>query len=90
MNPIRRYTLHRWNSRHNPLTRAALIFILCALVTVALSAALELGDLRRISAADKAMIAELLLFVEGKATLSERAGKYEIVYSVSKTTYEVK
>lgn len=90
MNILRRYTLHPLRSRHNPLTRIVRICILSALVTVALSVVLELGDLRRISAADKAMIAELLLFVEGKATLSERAGKYEVVYSVSKTTYEVK
>lgn len=89
MHILRRYTLHRWNSRHNPLTRIAHISILFALAMVVLSAALELSALWRISAADKAMIAELILVVEGKSQMVERVGKYEVVYSVNKTTYEV-
>ena len=90
MNPIRRYTMHRWNSRHNPLTTTALLLTLCALATAVICALLEAESIRVIAMADKAMIAELILVVEGKAKMVERTGNYEVHYSVNKTTYEVK
>lgn len=90
MNILRRYTLHPFRSRHNPLTRTALIFILCVIAMAALDAVSELVDSRTIAKADKAMIAELLMVVEGKADMVERVGNYEVRYSVGRTTYEVR
>lgn len=88
MNWIRRYTLHRWNSRHNPLTKAALIFILSALAMAALAVVSEWLELRIVTAADKRMIAELTQFAEGKAKLVEVTGRYAIERSVQSKTYE--
>lgn len=86
---LRRYMLHPLRSRHNPLTRAARTCTLLVVATGALIAASELRELRIVSAADKAMLAELLLVVEGKSVMRERVGRYEVVYSVNTTTYEV-
>lgn len=90
MNPIRRYILYRWNSRHNPLTRIASICILLAIATGALGAVLELAELQQVNAADKEMIEELTAVMEGKADMVERAVGYEVRYPVNKTTYEVR
>lgn len=90
MNFLRRRMLHQLRSRHNPLTRIALIITLLAITTAAVSAVSELEEIRAISESDKAMIAELILVVEGKAKIVERTGKYAVEYEMKQTTYEVK
>lgn len=90
MNPIRRYTLHAIRSRHNPIGRAARITTLLAIPMAAVCAVSELESIREIAMADKAMIAELLMVVEGKAKLVERTGDYAVEYEMKRTTYEVK
>lgn len=40
--------------------------------------------------ADKAMLAELILVVEGRAKMVERTGGYAVEYEMKRTTYEVK
>lgn len=90
MNVIRRRMLHPIKSRHNPLTKAVFTLSIFAFAMAALGAVWELRGLRIVSAADKAMIAELLLVMEGKAKLVERTGEYAVEYEVRQTTYEVK
>ena len=90
MNYLRRYTLHRLNSRHNPITRLVLSTSLLVTVSAVISAVYEYQVLAQTSYADKSMIAELVMLVDGKANLVERTGAYEVHYSVNKTTYEVK
>lgn len=90
MNPIRRYTLHRWSSRHNPLTRVAIIFILSALVMAAIVVVSEWLVLRQENASDKRMIVELTQFAEGEAKLVEVSGKYAVERTVQSRTYEVR
>jgi hypothetical protein len=90
MNPIRRYTLHPFRSRHNPLTRVVRTIILFALAMGAIAAGLELVDLRATTQADRAMIVELTQFAEGDAKLVEVTGKYAVERTVNKTTYEVR
>jgi len=97
MNILRRMMLHPLRSRHNPLTRIALGFTLFALAMGVGGVMLELhergerlGELSMSSAADRKMIAELGKFVEGEVKLVEVTGKYAVVRSVGRMTYEVK
>lgn len=90
MNILRRRMLHPIRSRHNPIGRAALFITLAAMLWAVIDAALELESIREIASADKAMIAELVLVVEGKAKMVERTGNFAVEYEMKRTTYEVK
>jgi len=90
MNPLRRWMLHPLTSRHNPLTRLARICILSALITAVVVAVSEFLDVKKINSADKAMLAELILVVDGKAKMVEKVGNYAVEYEIHKTLYEVK
>lgn len=97
MNPIRRRMLHPLRSRHNPLTQAALTFILFAVFMAAHDAVSELLELRQENASvketlakDTEMIAELTQFAEGETKLVEVTGKYAVERTVQRKTYEVK
>jgi hypothetical protein len=90
MNILRRRMLHPLRSRHNPIGRAARFIIPIAIASAAIIALWEAESIREIAMADKAMIAELLMVIDGKANMVERTGNYEVHYSVNKTTYEVR
>lgn len=90
MNILRRRMLHPLRSRHNPLTRAALISTISALVMAVTNALLEAESIRETAIADKKMIAELTQFAEGKAKLVEVTGKYAVERTVQRKTYEAR
>lgn len=90
MNYLRRRMLHPLRSRHNRIGRAALFIILSATLWAAIIALLEAESIREIARADKEMIAELLLVVEGKAKMVERTGDYAVEYEMKRTTFQIK
>ena len=87
---IRRYTLHRWTSRHNPLTRLAAFTILAVTLLAVSSVLSELRNVTELNETKSKALAEMFLFLDGKVKMVERHGQYQVEYSVTTNTFEVK